>query len=213
MLKTDNNVSGSHWKALLFINGEPPGSLALDCSGYKMVACTDGAYTYLKDSNVPLNYLIGDFDSVDLSEVKLGVTVIETPDQNKTDFHKAIEFLIEKGITHLDVYGANGKEQDHFIGNLSTALQFKDLLSLYFWDDVYCYYFIPKSVQLRTEIGKKVSIIPFPFATNIRTKGLEYPLENESLVFGKRIGSRNKTIGSELSIDYETGELLLFIER
>lgn len=212
MSGTDNKVL-EHRKALLFINGEPPGSLAMDYSGYKMVACTDGAYTYLKGSSVPLNYLIGDFDSVDLSEVNVGVTVIETPDQNNTDFHKAIEFLVAKGVTYLDVYGANGKEQDHFIGNLSTALQFKDSLKLHFWDDVYCYYFIPKSVQLTTEIGKKVSLIPFPFATNITTKGLEYPLENESLVFGKRIGSRNKTIGSELAIDYETGELLLFIER
>ena len=50
-------------KALLFINGEPPKQFP-NLSGYKLIACTDGAFHYLKELDFPLDkldFISGDF--------------------------------------------------------------------------------------------------------------------------------------------------------
>ncbi|MGV4414419.1 thiamine diphosphokinase [Chryseobacterium sp. T1] len=200
-------------KALLFINGEPPKVLT-DFSKYDLVACTDGALNYLlrfdADIVLRLHFISGDFDShqrIDLLDEKF----IETPDQNKTDFQKALEIILEKGITHVDVYGASGGEQDHFLGNLSVAAFMKDKMAITFFDEFSSYYFIPKNAVINTEKGKTVSLFPFPKAESIITKGLKWPLYKENLKMGERIGTRNIAEKDQISIQYKKGDLLIFI--
>ena len=40
-----------------------------------------------------------------------------------TDFEKALKIIVEQGFETVDVFAANGLEQDHFLGNLTTALK------------------------------------------------------------------------------------------
>ncbi len=206
-------------KALLFINGDAPKSL-LDLSGYELIACTDGAFHYLKQLKFPLDkldFISGDFDSHKIEEEiiqqaqKHQFEIIETPDQNKTDFHKALEIIIEKGFDTIDVYGGSGGEQDHFLGNLSVAFAFKDKINLQFFDDYSSYYFIPKEFSISNVKGKMISLMPFPIARNIETKGLKWPLHQEDLILGERIGTRNMAENQDVSIQYQEGDLLIFV--
>ena len=206
-------------KALLFINGEAPKSFP-DLSDYDLIACTDGAFHYLKRLKFPLDqldFISGDFDSHKIEEEIINQSqnynfeIIETPDQNKTDFHKAIEIILEKGCTIIDVYGGSGGEQDHFLGNLSVAFAFKDKVSLRFFDEYSSYYFIPKKFTISDVKGKMISLMPFPVAKNIETKGLKWPLYNEDLILGERIGTRNVAESQEVLIKYKEGDLLIFL--
>lgn len=206
-------------KALLFINGEPPNKVP-NLSEYELVACTDGAFHYLKDLAFPMDRLdlvSGDFDSLSLEILKSSrvenFEIIETPDQNKTDFQKALELLFEKGFYNIDVYGASGGEQDHFLGNLSVAFYFKDRLKIRFFDQYSSYYFIPNDFSIDGVKDKMISLMPFPIAKNIQTKGLKWPLHNEDLILGERIGTRNTAEDQQISIRYKEGDLLLFIAR
>ncbi|MDA4697696.1 hypothetical protein NY544_18725, partial [Enterobacter hormaechei] len=75
---------------------------------YDLIACTDGAFHYLREKNFPLDrldFISGDFDSYEESEKIVSEKLIHTPDQNKTDFHKALEIILEKGFYEVDVYG------------------------------------------------------------------------------------------------------------
>ena len=57
-------------KALLFINGDSPKTIP-NLSGYDLIACTDGAFHYLKQHKFPLNqldFISGDFDSHKIEE-------------------------------------------------------------------------------------------------------------------------------------------------
>lgn len=171
-----------------------------------------------------LDFISGDFDShleiprfAQKSE-GFGVAndnfeIIETPDQNKTDFHKALEIIIEKGVKNVDVFGGSGSEQDHFLGNLSVAFFFKEKLNLKFFDEFSSYYFIPKKFSICDIKGKMISLFPFPFAKNIRTKGLKWEWNNEDLIFGENLGIRNIAEDNEVSIQYEDGGLLVFVEK
>lgn len=208
-------------KALLFINGDSPKTIP-NLSGYDLIACTDGAFHYLKQLKFPLDkldFISGDFDSHKIEEeiIKQAENhqfeIIETPDQNKTDFHKALEIILEKGFENIDVYGGSGGEQDHFLGNLSVAYAFKDKANLQFFDEYSSYYFIPKDFSISDVKGKMISLMPFPIAKNIETKGLKWPLHQEDLILGERIGTRNVAENQEVSIQYKEGELLIFVGK
>ncbi|MBK1897667.1 thiamine diphosphokinase [Chryseobacterium paridis] len=200
-------------KALLFINGDPPKSFPT-LHDYGLIACTDGAFHYLKRLGFPLDqldFISGDFDSHTGSDENVyQEKFILTLDQDKTDFHKALEIILERGFHTIDVFGASGGEQDHFLGNLTVAYSFKDRLNLKFYDEFSEYYFIPKSFKVNQVKNKMISLYPFPSVENITTKGLNWPLTNGSLNITSRIGTRNFAIEDEVSIEYESGDLLFF---
>lgn len=201
-------------KALLFLNGKKPTILPENLGSYSIITCTDGAYSrYVKNLPFTISYISGDLDSVQVSTIPTSIPIIETPDQNKTDFHKALELLLDKGIHNVDVYGGSGRESDHFIGNLSTALFFKNKLRITFYDDYSKFFFSGKSTKINGAKGKTISLIPFFEAKNICTKGLQYPLSNETLIFPQRLGTRNVAVENEVVITYGEGELLIYISR
>ncbi|AOW17327.1 thiamine diphosphokinase [Polaribacter vadi] len=197
-------------KVFLLLNGETPNEVP-DISNYDMICATDGAYQYLKKHNISPNFIAGDFDS--LQGIPKEIEVIKTPNQNFTDFDKILQILFDKDFTHIDVFGASGKEQDHFLGNLHTAIQFKEKLKLTFIDNHSRYFLADKSTKISGCKDKIVSLIPFPKATNIRTEGLEYQLNKEDLVFGERIGTRNKGVQDTVKVTFENGELFIFINH
>ena len=203
-------------KVLLFINGDPPKSLP-NVEEYTFIACTDGAFHYLKQLGFPLeklDFISGDFDSHSGADENVYEDkFIYTPDQNKTDFHKALDIILEKGYQNIDVFGGSGGEQDHFLGNLTVAYSFKENLNIKFYDEFSEYFFVPKSVVLKNVKDKLISLYPFPIAENITTKGLNWSLNNENLSVTTRIGTRNFAIEDEVSIKYEKGDLLVFIGK
>ena len=200
--------------ALLFINGTPPKNLP-NTEGYAIIACTDGAFHYLKEKNFPLaqlDFISGDFDSHTGNDENIyHEKFIFTPDQNFTDFQKALDILKNKGIKKVDVYGGSGGEQDHFLGNLHVAFLFKDLMEITFYDEFSSYFFIPKDFEINNVEGKMVSLLPFPKVENLVTDGLNWELKNEDLEITKRIGTRNFATKSTVKISYSDGDLLVFI--
>ena len=200
--------------ALLFINGTPPKNLA-NTEGYAIIACTDGAFHYLKGKNFTLDkldFISGDFDSHSgIDENIYHEKFIFTPDQNFTDFQKALDILKNKDVKKVDVYGGSGGEQDHFLGNLHVAFLFKDLMEITFYDEFSSYFFIPKDFEINNVEGKMVSLLPFPKVENLVTDGLNWELKNEDLEITKRIGTRNFATKSTVKISYSDGDLLVFI--
>jgi len=208
-------------KSLLFINGAPPEQLP-QLENYSIIACSDGAFHYLEEKHFPLeklDFISGDFDSAkELERIleiapQYGFEILETPDQDKTDFEKALEILLERGCSKVDVYGGSGNEMDHFLGNLTVAYKFKDVLNIRFIDEFAEYFFIPKSFTITGVKGRMISLYPFPFAENIITQGLNWPLYNENLKMTTRIGTRNFATKDTVNVEFTNGEILLFLGK
>ncbi|MGB2129267.1 MAG: thiamine diphosphokinase [Flavicella sp.] len=197
-------------KAFLLLNGAIPKRLP-ELANYSFVCATDGAYNHFKNSSFQPDLVCGDFDSIE--SIPENITTQKTPDQNFTDFHKALEILYKKGFKNIDVFGASGKEQDHFLGNLSTAMEWFGKLDITFFDNYGRYFFLPKKYVSKFVLGKTISLIPFPYAENITSEGLEYPLLNTNLTFGKRIGTRNKALEDTIKITFSKGKLLVYISN
>ncbi|KUJ52714.1 thiamine diphosphokinase [Chryseobacterium sp. JAH] len=203
-------------KVLLFINGDAPKSFP-NPEKYGLIACTDGAFHYLKELDFPLeklDFISGDFDSHSGADENVYEDkFIYTPDQEKTDFHKALEIILEKGFKDIDVFGGSGGEQDHFLGNLTVAYSFKENLKIKFHDEFSEYFFIPKKIVLKDVKNKLISLYPFPNVEGVITNGLNWPLTNENLNITTRIGTRNFAVEDDVSIEYQKGDLLLFVGR
>lgn len=201
-------------KALLFINGTPPENFP-DLEQYTLIACTDGAFHYLKQKSFPLqklDFISGDFDSHSGADEEVyDEKFIYTSDQEKTDFDKALEIIQEKGFSKVDVLGGSGGEMDHFLGNLTVAYRFRDQMEIIFSDEFSEYFFIPGNFEIENVKGKMISLYPFPSAENIITQGLNWQLQNENLNMVSRIGTRNFAVENRISIKYSKGDLLVFI--
>ncbi|MXV38621.1 thiamine diphosphokinase [Flavobacteriaceae bacterium Ap0902] len=199
-------------KAFLLINGNPPENLP-SLKKYGKIYCTDGAYAHLIENHVLPDVVVGDFDSFPVGSISKEVKVIENLDQDYTDFYKCLEVIKQAGYDMVDVYGSTGTEHDHFLGNLTTALMFKEKLQLTFYDDYSKFFFSEKHAKLQNVKNRIISLYPFPKATGVQSKGLFYPLNGMNLDMTSKIGTRNHAIKDEVEITYEEGELLLFISQ
>lgn len=197
-------------KAFVLLNGLEP-TVFPDVSEYDIVCAIDGAYNHFEKNNIVPDLVTGDFDSI--NNIPTTVEVLKTPDQDFTDFEKALHILRKRGYNSIDIYGGSGKEHDHFLGNLSTALLWKNEIRITFFDDYGTYFFIEDKCTLNNVLDKTISLIPFPIAQGILTEGLKFQLKNEPLTFGKRVGTRNKAIENEVKISINSGELLVYISN
>lgn len=199
-------------KALLFVNGEPPTHFSQQLTQYDYIACTDGAYhNYLLQTDIVPHFIIGDLDSLHKQPIAENIEIIHTPDQNKTDFEKALLFLASKGMQAFDIYGATGHATDHFLGNLSVAKQYYHQYQLTFYDN-YCYFFfLQKETTLTNVKNKTISLIPLTEVHGLTLSGFLYPLTNQSLQLGGFTSLRNKAIDNNISITFTDGDLLLFV--
>ncbi|MCO6547103.1 MAG: thiamine diphosphokinase [Gilliamella sp.] len=202
-------------RALLFINGEPPQHDFHHLDNYAYIACTDGAYhNYLSTLSIEPNFIIGDLDSYNPNKaIPPKTKIIHTPDQNKTDFEKAILFLAGKGVKAFDVYGASGHASDHFLGNISVAIRYYHQYQITFYDN-YCHFFFAKHYQEITNVKDHIiSLMPFSKVTGVTITGFQYPLIDATLSLGGVVSLRNKAISDLIKISFKNGDLMVFVEN
>lgn len=82
-------------------------------------------------------------------------------------------------------------------------------MNIYFIDEDYMTNFIKYKTRFKYKRNNVISLLPFPYAKGITTKGLQYPLNNEDLTLGIREGTLNYSISDNISISFIEGDLLL----
>ncbi|MFV0322613.1 MAG: thiamine diphosphokinase [Alphaproteobacteria bacterium] len=193
-------------KALLFLNGEL-GKKHPDFADYHQIFATDGAYNKLRDI-VPFHTVIGDFDSS--QNIAAHIATIHTPNQDYTDFEKALGYLIEQGFTSVDVYNAHGGDGDHYLGNLSTAMKLNERIHIRFFSDDQIYYYVNRTTIINDIQDKMVSLFPFPQCV-VSTQGLKWNVDKAAFTLGGNLGIRNLAIAEHIKITCHKGGYFLFI--
>ena len=205
--------------ALLIANGFPCSSALLEglleWSPYVLVL--DGALEKVLLRQIKIDAVLGDFDSTKvnlnlLKEEQFPLEIFRRPDQEKTDLEKGIELLIEKGFPAVNIIWATGKRMDHTFANITNMIKYRSQIKMVMLDDHSTIYPLsPSQVFTKWYVkGEIVSLIPVGTAKGISTQNLKYPLKNEALELGGRMGNSNEVLqDGEVSISYKTGELLL----
>lgn len=109
--------------SILCLNGELPQRRFFHNYTLPIVAC-DGAGTRLIKMGVKPQIIIGDLDSIEQGVSLDEVEIIHAPDQNHTDFSKALNILEAKNMLPCLVLGATGRQLDHTLNNISILLKY-----------------------------------------------------------------------------------------
>jgi thiamine pyrophosphokinase len=202
--------------ALIIANGEACNEEILGqlLEWSPFVVVLDGAIQKVLDRGIKIDVLLGDFDkpidSENILSQQADIQIVHTPNQDKTDLEKAIEFLIEKGHKAANIVWATGKRADHTITNLTNIVRYKSAIKIVMFDNYSKIFPINNSFEKWYTQGTPISLIPIGIASGISSSGLKYNLDNESLTLGFRSGNSNEAlVDGFVKISLKSGELLL----
>lgn len=202
-------------KANLFLNGTFTKYSHIDTSLYTLAA-DGGLHNSLKNGITP-DAVIGDGDS--FSELPKSVLkkankvpYIKAADQEYTDFEKALQYLKKQGFKEINVYCFQGDRIDHMLAGLSAASCFSDL-SITFFSKTQQIRKLPKNYAEILPIGTVISLLPFPFAGQVTTQGLEWELSKKDFKLGTFISISNCTNMEKIIIKHSSGCLYLVTSR
>lgn len=202
--------------AVIVSNGFPPKTelLQQEAQHSDLLIGADGGGNRILEKGLRPHIVIGDMDSFEKPE-NPGFEVIYEPDQETNDLEKALRLALDKGVETCHVLGAFGLRMDHSLKNLSVLKQFHDRFeTLLYRDETFDAFMVQQQFSMKCEVGNIVSLFPLSGAVHgITTTGLRYKLSGEKLENGQRDGTSNETTDPEFSIQIESGDLIVFVER
>lgn len=202
--------------ALLIANGEAchPELLGQLLEWSPVVVVLDSAIWRVLDLGIKVDVLLGDFDrNLDLDTIRAQqypLEIVHTPDQNKTDLEKGIDYLIGRGFPAVNIVWATGRRADHSLTNMTNIVRYKDRIRVVMFDDHSKIFPLVGRFEKWYEAGTPISLIPVGTVTGIVTEGLKYNLRDEILTLGYRTGSSNEAAQDGfVRITAQTGDLLI----
>jgi len=211
---------GFFMRAVIFANGvlnDPQAANKLIQHADLLIAA-DGGAKHCQALGITPKILIGDLDSQTEEEVeaweKAGVEVIRhNPRKDETDLELALLYAKETGADEALVLGGLGSRWDMTIANLLLpAYQNLKGMQVVFWDAGQWLYLVSDRTEISGQPGQTVSLIPIGGdAREVTAQGLEWPLEDETLVFGATRGVSNVLVGETATVSLKEGLLLCVI--
>jgi thiamine pyrophosphokinase len=206
---------------LIFANGDPnDGAMvqrALRHAQECYVWAADGGARVARYYGLRVQAVVGDMDSLPATELARleadGARVYRYPaEKNETDLELCLQHAVDAGATWIRIIGGVGGRFDQVMGNVFLmALPFLSACDVemvagnqairLLWGD--------GAHSFEGEVGDTVSLIPLvQDVTHIRTQGLRYALDDETLYFGKSRGISNELV-APLGVVAHEGALLL----
>jgi thiamine pyrophosphokinase len=189
-----------------------PAAMLVAADGGLAAAIAIGAY---------VDVVVGDFDSADAAQVAAararGAAIESYPTAKAaTDLDLAVHTAIARGATRLIVVDSRAGRLDHFLG--ATSLLASPTLAAV---DVRAY--VDEALvlvvrggaaecMLGVPVGATLTLLPVGgAAVGITTKGLQYPLTDETLEVGTTRGVSNVVEQTDASVALREGTLLVIV--
>ena len=181
-----------------------------------IIAADSGAATALHYGCTP-SFVVGDFDSLDtallqeLSERGSQVRRVAV-EKDETDTELAVQVAIEQGATSITLLGAfGGARFDHTLANILLLAGFEHVPIRIVDGPAICWLVRgPGSSEVNGRVGDLVSLLPLTGdASGVRTKGLYYALNGETLYFGRPRGMSNVLVEEHAEVFVEGGMLVV----
>lgn len=201
-------------RSLIIANGIlPPATIVRHLAKHaNYIVCADGGSRHASRLHIRPDIILGDLDSHNFSTRKTSgrVPLLRLPDQNDTDLQKAIAYLISRNCGSIDIVGAFGNRIDHCTVALGCFSRYRRQAHLRMFDSQGVLTFVDRRIRFVSQIGERISLIPFNRCNGITTTNLRYPLRNETLAPGLREGISNESVSTRVAITCSRGVLLLY---
>lgn len=211
-------------RAIIFANGvlTNPITIHPDFAPDDLIIAADGGLLHCTSLGITPTALIGDFDSLlpeDIVEMeKRGVTILRHPrEKDETDLELALRYAAQQHPERILIFGALGARWDQTMANLLLpALDEFHEQEIRLLDGSQELTIL--NAPARTHLllagiaGDTVSLIPVSGdVQGVRTQGLEYPLKDETLVFGATRGVSNTLITDKAEVEIRRGSLMVIV--
>ena len=166
----------------VILNGQMPTDYAIinQITNSDYIIAVDGSANKLFDLEIIPDVIIGDLDSLQNINNK-NIELVKTPNQNKTDFRKTLEWCIEKNILDISIFGISGESEDHFLGNYYTLSDFGEKISWKAFTDFSVISPCMGNKKFESFKGQKVSLFCMKGSSTVNSENLEYSLQSYHL--------------------------------
>lgn len=176
------------------------------------VIAADGGYLFLKENDIPVNLVVGDFDSMPSPQSNEVEILVLPKEKDNTDMSAAIDEGMRRGYRVFHIYGGTGGRIDHTLANIQciTDISQKGGRGFLFDKDVIITSINNDSIAFSERAEGTISIFSHSeTSTGIYLKGLKYPLSNATLYNTNPLGVSNEFIGVTATVKVECGTLIV----
>ena len=203
------------------VSGAPKAWLDLEDIKSSFIIGVDRGALVLIEQGICPHLSIGDFDSVTTSELEKikesSLELIQLPsEKDETDTEVALNYLLNKKVSSINLYGVIGGRIDHTLANIRLLLQFaKKGLALTLVDKGNCLTVLaPGNHEIQSPRLPYISFFALESTvTNLTLANLKYPLINYQLKQDDIRCISNETISSSFSVSFDTGYLLMIYSQ
>lgn len=158
----------------------------LENKKFDKIIAVDGGLKYCKELNLEVNYIIGDFDTVEDNILQEYMNKSEIsrylPEKDETDTELAIQKAISLNPSKIVILCGTGTRLDHSLTTIGLMmLPLKYNIPCYIVDKNNMIQLIDNEFYIRKDnkFGKYISLIPYTEkVTGVYLSGFKYPLIN-----------------------------------
>ena len=180
----------------------------------------DGGWLAHRHAGVEPNLILGDLDSCgDLQEIEkiFPRSVIKrSPDQDQTDFQKALAWLENRGMPgRVVILGGLGKRTDHCLSNLMIAGRVDPTAEITFDDEhEWVRRITPScSLVLSGRAGAPISLLPIGEVEKVNSSGLQWELSDSDFSWDRMMSQSNRCSTNEVKVSCQSGVLYAFVSK
>lgn len=210
-------------KALIVSGGEKPSrellrNISSECD---LIIGADHGCDVLAGENIIPSYIVGDFDSADLSMVNYlescgSVKMQFNKEKDFTDSEIALELALKEGAEEIIFLAVTGTRLDHTFGNLGLVLKAVDNgVKAAIINDNNKILILKKSDSLKKESNfKYISFLAYgKTVENLTIRGAKYSLKNYDLKIGDSMTVSNEFNDEMIDVSFDNGVLLAIYSK
>ena len=208
--------------SLIFSGGLTPSDATLEIArtiqNVDLVIAADSGLHTAQKLNMHVDFVVGDFDSVDASALARATsahtqTIRHSADKDFTDLESALLLAVDKNSQHIIIVTAGGGRLDHQFGFVAAMFnpKLRNCKVEALWQNNRLFALQgPATCDFATQVGDTVALQSFSNKSEkISTSGLQWQLTNESLNNFETRGVSNIATKEQVSVSVELGQLLV----
>jgi thiamine pyrophosphokinase len=188
----------------------PPGLLGPLRKAADLVVAADGGADRALKAGLPLDWIVGDLDSVSAQALRRMPPgrVVADRDPDSTDLEKVMRFLHKRRVDSVVIVGAIGERLDHTLATLAIVAAWHSRMDVRIVDSHFTTLVVDPAFEFESPIGTMVSLVAPSGATGVTTRGLRFALRNKRLTFSP-LGIHNEVVGNPVRVEVKRGPLFL----
>lgn len=190
---------------------------------FHTIIAVDSGLKTVEALNLPVDYILGDFDSVPSDTLEKYRTYAKekqhiimkeyNPMKDETDTQIAIALASELKADEIEILGATGTRMDHMLANIHLLyIPLKQNINACIIDEHNKIYLIKQNTTIIKDklYGPYLSLLPFTETVyHVTLEGFKYPLFERNLHMGESIGISNEVVSPKAYISLDSGILVV----